>query len=68
MTIQKKRYKVVANGFILNTFYAAGDVVELYPAQAKYDLPPHGAMLAELDAEAQPVAAPAQKSRKPAGE
>jgi hypothetical protein len=43
----RRTYKVLREGWLLGTHYAAGDTVDLYPAQAQYDLAPHGDMLAE---------------------
>ena len=63
----KRTYEVVEDGFILNTFYAAGATVELYPEQARYDLPPYGTMLREAAPAAADRPAPA-KAKKPAVE
>lgn len=57
----KQTYEVVQDGFLLGDFYRTGDKVELYPVQARYDLPPHGTMLRPL------AAAPVAK-KKPAQE
>lgn len=45
MSKTKVTYEVVQDGFLLGDFYRAGARVELFPEQARYDLPPHGAML-----------------------
>lgn len=71
---EKQRYAVTADGWLLGQFYRAGDVVELYPAQAAADMAPHGSMLAPAAAPAdKPVAAPPKAAphaghKKPAGE
>lgn len=58
----KKTYAVVKDGFLMGGYHAAGTTVDLYPAQAKYDLPPHGDMLAEVVAA--PVAPVATAPRR----
>lgn len=60
MAKTKETYEVAQDGFLLGDFYRAGDKVELYPEQARYDLPPHGSMLKPLAAT--PAAAPARRA------
>lgn len=64
MSKAMRTYDVVQSGYFLGDFYAAGATVTCLPEQAKYDLPPHGAMLAE-QAEPKAEPAPAPQSRRP---
>lgn len=45
MAKTKETYEVAQDGFLFGDFYKAGTTIELYPEQARYDLPPHGSML-----------------------
>lgn len=74
---EKQRYAVLVDGWLMGQFHKAGDVVELYPAQAAGDMAPHGSMLAAAPAPAadKPVAAQPPKApavhhghKKPAAE
>lgn len=56
----KQTYEVAQDGFLLGDFYKAGTTVDLYPEQARYDLPPHGTMLKPLAA--MPATAPARRA------
>jgi len=52
---QKRTYEVVRDGWLQDGYHRRGDLVELYPAQAEYDMAPHGDMLIDLDAATQPA-------------
>lgn len=52
----KRTYEVARAGWLDGMYYKAGDTVDLYPAQAEYDLPPHGDMLIDLEAATTPPA------------
>jgi|GEM_PF-2708081 len=49
-----QKYEVLVDGEIMHQWRAAGDVIELHPAQARYYLPPH-------DRRLKPVADAGQK-------
>ena len=46
--VKKQKYKVLTEGHILNNHYQEGDVVELYPAQAKNLMVPYGGQIQPL--------------------
>lgn len=63
MAAVKTTYTVAEAGFLFGDYYKAGDTIDLHPAQAKYDLPPHGSMLT-LPA----AGSPSPTKKKPAPE
>ena len=56
----KQLYTVRESGFFLGSYHAAGETIELYAEQARFDLPPHGTGLELV------VAASAATPEKPA--
>ncbi|MFS8181395.1 hypothetical protein ACMG4P_07510 [Pseudovibrio denitrificans] len=50
--MEKKRYRVLREGFLHGTYRQAGEEIELFEKQAQVDLPPLGKRLEEVKSKA----------------